>query len=82
MSFKCDLCGKKTTTLRTVVLYKKSIDYCPNCERKIKKLLEEFRGEMRVRYLKYEKSIKELEEEFLEKKNIFKGEEDDKGRIN
>ena len=37
---------------------------------------------MRVRYLQYEKSIKELEEEFLEKKNIFKGEEDDKGRIN
>lgn len=82
MSFKCDLCGKKTTTLRTVVLYKKSIDYCSSCERKMKKLLEEFRGEMRVRYLSYEKSIKELEEEFLEKKNIFKGEEDDKGRIN
>ena len=70
ISFKCDLCGKKTTRLRTVVLYKKSIDYCPSCSKKMQKLLEEFKGEMRVRYLQYEKSIKELEEDFLKKKNI------------
>lgn len=34
---QCDICKRKVPILDTVVLYKKSIDYCEKCKNKVEK---------------------------------------------
>lgn len=67
IKFKCDLCQKETTGIKTMILNKKSIDYCKECEKRAERIKEEFRKIMKYEYLQYENSLKKKEKEFYEK---------------
>ena len=38
----CDLCRKRVQAYDSLILYSKRIDYCKECERKVKKIKKEF----------------------------------------
>lgn len=47
---ECDICGKTVKSIDTVVLYKRSFDYCSGCTEKVKKIMDNFRKEMISEY--------------------------------
>ena len=46
---QCDICKRKVPILDTVVLYKKSIDYCEKCKNKVEKAKKEYEKEIEYR---------------------------------
>lgn len=67
IKFKCDLCQKETTGIKTMILNKKSIDYCKECEKKAEKIKEQFKRIIEYEYLQYERELKIKEQEFYKK---------------
>ena len=64
--YKCDLCNKNTTNLKSIILHKKQFDYCPNCEQKAKQIKEKFEKEMKIEYLWYERNLKRIEQKIYD----------------
>ena len=73
IKYACDICGKETTNLKSIVLYKKTFDYCPKCEKKANKIIIEFKKVMKQEYIRYESNIRKSEREFY--KDIVGGNE-------
>lgn len=63
--YKCDICNKQTTNLKSTVLFKKGFDYCPDCEKKADELRERIKEIINSRYLEYESKVKIDEENLL-----------------
>lgn len=52
---KCDFCKKEVDYINTVVLYKKSIDFCEKCRKKAEKIIADFEKE-----IDYESTMKDI----------------------
>lgn len=64
---KCDVCGKETKELNTIIFYKKKIDYC-NSKKCIKialKLMKEFQREVKAQNIIYNCVLKSKEKKLL-----------------
>ena len=70
LKMKCDVCGKETKELNTIIFYKKKIDYCNNqkCTRIAIKLMREFQREVNAQNIIYNCVLKSKEKKLL--KNI------------
>lgn len=60
---QCDICKRYTTIYDTMILHKKSIDYCLRCKPKADALRKEFKQEA-------DKKLEALEEKKI--KNLYK----------
>lgn len=67
VKFICDLCGKETNELNTIVIYKKAFQYCKNCNKRAFIIKQAFKREKQEEYLKYEERLKKIEEDFFNK---------------
>ena len=63
--YKCDICNKETTNLKTIVLFKKSLDYCRECEEQTEEIQERIKEIIKSRYLEFESKVKVDEENLL-----------------
>ncbi len=68
ITYKCDICNSRTTNLNTMILHKKTFDYCQNCKEKAEKIKNDFREEIKQEYILYESRLKKIEQDFYYKK--------------
>lgn len=69
--FKCDICKKSyknTNKMESMIFYKKRIDYCEDCETKVKELESKIKEEINFRNTEYDIRLKQFERNLL--KNI------------
>jgi len=64
---QCDICKRKVPILDTVVLYKKSIDYCEKCKNKVEKAKQEYKREMEYEYCVLDSRLKSKERNLIKK---------------
>lgn len=64
---QCDICKRKVPILDTVVLYKKSIDYCEKCKNKVEKAKQEYKREMECEYCVLDSRLKSKERNLIKK---------------
>ena len=64
---QCDICKRKVPILDTVVLYKKSIDYCEKCKDKVEKIKKEYKKEMEYEYCVLDSRLKSKERNLIKK---------------
>lgn len=64
---QCDICKRKVPILDTVVLYKKSIDYCEKCKNKVEKAKQEYKREMEYEYCELDSRLKSKERNLIKK---------------
>lgn len=64
---QCDICKRKVPILDTVVLYKKSIDYCEKCKNKVEKAKQEYKKEMEYEYCVLDSRLKSKERNLIKK---------------
>lgn len=62
--FRCDICKKNTVNLKSIVLHKKSIDYCPECERKAENIKSRFEKIIKQENVQYESRLRNAEQNF------------------
>lgn len=72
--FKCDICGKETKDLNTIIFYKKKIDYCNNkkCTKTALKLMKEFQREVKTQNIIYNCVLKSKENKLLKNLKLKK----------
>lgn len=67
----CDLCRKRVQAYDSLILYSKRIDYCKECERKVKKIKigfqEEIKDILKKDGVNADKKIKDAEMFLIEK---------------
>lgn len=68
IKYICDLCGKETTALHTMVLHKKSFEYCDSCKKRAEEIKKDFKDEIKQEYLTFEFNLKETEKNFYRNK--------------
>lgn len=61
---RCDLCKKNTTNLKSIILHKKNIDYCPECEKKAEKIKNDFEKIIKQENILYARRLKNIEQNF------------------
>lgn len=64
---QCDICKRKVPILDTVVLYKKSIDYCEKCKNKVEKARQEYKREIEYEYCVLDSRLKSKERNLIKK---------------
>lgn len=63
---KCDFCKRKSNKLDTLILYTKSLDYCPYCKEEAEKIKKKLKWTIDY-YDRYSTNrIKEVEKRLLE----------------
>ena len=62
---KCDICKKDVLHLDSIVLYKKSFDYCRNCKMEAERIKEEFKKEYDCEYAILNNKLKSKEKQFI-----------------
>ena len=62
---QCDICKNETKKIDTLVLYKKSIDYCENCKDKANKVREQFKREVKYENVVFDSWLKSKEIKIL-----------------
>lgn len=62
---RCDICKKDVVHLETMVLYKKSFDYCMNCKGEAERIKEEFKKEYDCEYAILNNKLKSKEKQYL-----------------
>ena len=67
---KCDICNKDSNNLQTIILHKKTFDYCPLCENKAKEIKEQFKREIKQEYLLFESRLQKIEKSYYYNKII------------
>lgn len=65
---RCDLCNKQSSFLQSMVLHKKTIDYCSACKEKAEQIKEDFRQVIKQEYMIYESRLRKAEQDFYYKK--------------
>ena len=64
----CDLCGEETKKLKSVILYKKTFDYCENCENKARKIEKDFKRLVKNNNRYFSEELKKKEKDFYKKR--------------
>lgn len=64
---KCDLCGKTVLHLDTIILYKRSFDYCKTCKEKAEKIINEYKREIEYEAVMLDSRLKSKEKNILHK---------------
>lgn len=64
---KCDLCNKIVPYLDTVVLYKRSFDYCKDCKKEAEKIMEEYNKEIKYENVILDSRLKSKEKNIISK---------------
>ena len=72
---KCDLCNKKYNHINSLVLYSREIDYCDKCLKKIEKIQEEFKREIKYQEVFFDSALRNKEKQLIKK---YKGGENEK----
>ena len=49
--YTCDICGKSVNYLDTMVIYRRSFDYCLKCKKEVEKIRDEFKKEIDYQYV-------------------------------
>lgn len=62
---RCDICKKDVAHLDSIVLYKKSFDYCINCKMEAEKIQKEFKKEYDCAYAILDCSLVTKERQYL-----------------
>lgn len=62
---RCDICKKNVAHLETIVLYKKSFDYCINCKTEAERIKEKFNKEYEYEYAILSSRLKGKENKYL-----------------
>ena len=62
---KCDICNKKYNHINSLILYSKKIDYCDKCSKKIEKIKNEIKKEIKVQEIFFDSAIKDKEKQLL-----------------
>lgn len=68
ITFKCDICQKNRIDIKSMILHKKTIDYCTSCEKKAKQIKEDFKKEVKQEYISFEERLKKRERTFYDKR--------------
>jgi len=63
--FKCDICGKQTNKLDSIVLYKKGIDYCKDCKKEVTKLQKDYKKEIDYENVIFDFRLREKETKMI-----------------
>lgn len=66
---RCDICKKNVAHLETIVLYKKSFDYCINCKAEAERIKEKFKREYEYENVILSSRLKAKEKKFLSEIN-------------
>lgn len=64
---QCDICKREVPILDTLILYKKSIDYCERCRSKVEKLKQEYKREIEYEYCILDSRLKAKEKELIKR---------------
>lgn len=65
IKFQCDICKKETIKLETIVLYKKTINYCDKCMKKAYKLKCDVQKELNYKNFMFDNYMTHKEKEIL-----------------
>lgn len=68
---QCDICKKEVLALDTMILYKKPIDFCENCRKRVEKAKQEYEKEIEYEYCILDSRLKSKEKNFI--KNLRQG---------
>lgn len=69
---RCDFCKKDVDYINTVVLYKKSIDFCEKCRNKAEKVIKDFEREINYENTMKDISLRNKEKNYLKTFKIDK----------
>ena len=61
---RCDFCKRNTTNLKSIILHKKSIDYCPECAKKAEKIKNDFENIIKQENAQYSSRLRKAEQNF------------------
>lgn len=64
---KCDLCGKTVFHLETIILYKRSFDYCKDCKEKAEKIINAYKRVVEYEAVMLDSRLKSKEKNILHK---------------
>lgn len=65
--FQCDICKNKTSQIDTLVLYKKSIDYCHKCKEEVEKMKQDYKREIDYENVMLDSRLKSKEKNIISK---------------
>lgn len=70
VTYRCDICHRKVKEeeLETLILYKRSIDYCDKCATKANAIKNALKKSIRFYYNELDKQIQEAEKNILLRK--------------
>ena len=63
--YTCDICGKSVNYLDTMVIYRRSFDYCLKCRKEVEKIREEFKKEIDYQYVLLDAGLRAKEENII-----------------
>lgn len=66
---RCDICKKEVDNINSVILYKRSFDYCENCKEEAEKLINRFKDERKYQNILLDSALRNKEMEYLSKYN-------------
>lgn len=71
IKIKCDICKEEVTRLESLILYRKTIDYCnnPNCYRKALKIRKELEKEVKVQNIHFNSALRNKENQLMREIN-------------
>lgn len=65
--YKCDVCGKSVNYLNTIILYKKSFDYCNKCKEQAEEIKDNFKKEVEYENIGLDSRLKTRERSIISK---------------
>ena len=69
---KCDVCNKEVNNLNTIILYKKSIDYCNECKIIVEQMVSDFQKDVDFENVMMDNSLRKKEKKYLKKIKVDK----------
>ena len=60
--YTCDICGKSVNYLETMIIYRRSFDYCLKCRKEVEKIREDFKKEIDYQYVLLDAGLRAGEE--------------------
>ena len=66
--YKCDICGKESHELETIVLYSQRIDYCENCKSKVTKMKQTMKNSIKYYNEEADRQIRIAEKNIINRR--------------
>lgn len=63
--YTCDICGKSVNYLETMVIYRRSFDYCLKCRKEVEGIREEFKKEIDYQYVLLDAGLRSKEDNII-----------------